>query len=109
MFFASSAKRTFHAPRVASMIPESISNPNFTKTSGNVEVIFRQQRRQLKWQVMVADVRICEMIAELNRPLATADFVTNMLIGREFTNFHYYGFVVYTCVAHTVSVAWTLS
>ena len=54
---------------------------------------------------MVADVKMCEMIAELNLPLATADSLTIILIGRELTNFHcyyYYGFVVYRCcVAHS--------
>ena len=54
---------------------------------------------------MAADVKMCEMIAELNLPLATADSLTNILIGRELKNFHcyyYYGFVVYTCcVAHS--------
>ena len=66
----------------------------------------------VKWRVVAANIKICEMIAELNLPLATADSLTNILIGRELTNFHYcyYGIVVYTCcVAHTVSVAWILS
>ena len=60
----------------------------------------------VKWRVVAANIKICEMIAELNLPLATADSLTNILIGRELTNFHcyyYYGFVVYTCyaVSHT--------
>ena len=53
---------------------------------------------------MAADVKMCEMITELNLPLATADSLTIILIGRELTNFHcyyYYGFVVYTCCTHS--------
>ena len=64
------------------------------------EGIFHQQRktiqRRLKRQVTAADVKMCEMRVELNLPFATADSVTHILIGRELTNFHYYGFVVYT-------------
>jgi len=61
---------------------------------------------------MTADVKMCETIAELNLPLAAADSLTNILIGRELKNFHYYycGFVVDTCcIAHTVFVAWILA
>ena len=123
MCFANCAKRTFCAP-VASMIAGSMSSPNFTEniaeqvsTSGNVRVFFINEEKSAKgnlnWQVMAADVKMCETIAKLNLPFAVADSLTNILIGRELTNFHYYyyyGFVVYTCcVAHTVSVAWILS
>ena len=46
----------------------------------------------------------------MHLPLSPADSVTNILIGWELTNFHYYyGFVVYTRGAHTVSVARILS
>ena len=125
MCFASrSAERTFRAPTVPSMIAESISSPDFTKTgeqastTGNVKAFFvdktetKMTENNLKWRVTVADVKMCEMIVELNLSLATADSHTNILIGRELTNFHYYyyGFVMNTCcVAHTVSVAWTLA
>ena len=126
MCFASSAERTFRAHTLANMIAESISSPDFTKTgeqastTGNVKAFFvdktetKMTENNLKWRVTVADVKMCEMIVELNLSLATADSHTNILIGRELTNFHwyyyYYGFVVYTyCVAHTVSVAWILS
>ena len=77
MCFASSAKRTFPAPTVASMIAESISSPNLTKTSGNVRAFFINKEKSaednLKWRVTVANVKMCEMIAEMNLPLATAD------------------------------------
>ena len=121
MCFANCAKRTFCVP-VASMIAESISSPNFTEniaervsTSGNVRAFFVNREKSAKgilnWQVTATNVKMCEMIAELNLPLAAADSLTNILIGRELTNFHYYyGFVVYACcVAHTVFVAWILS
>ena len=109
MCFASrSVERTFRAPTVPSMIAESISSPDFTKTgeqastTGNVKAFFvdktetKMTENNLKWRVTVADVKMCEMIVELNLSLATADSHTNILIGRELTNFHYYGFVVYT-------------
>ena len=87
-------------------------------TSGNVRAFFTSKEKpsveNVKWRVMAADVKMCEMITELNLPLATADSLRNILIGRELKNFHchyYYGCVVYTCYAalHTVSVAWILS
>ena len=85
--------------------------------SGNVRAFFVNKEKpaedNLIWRVTVTDVKMREMIAELNLPLATADSLTSNLIGRELTNFHcyYYGFVVYTSyvVSHTVSVAWILS
>ena len=51
--------------------------------SGNVRGFFIEKQQQqnglkTKWQVMAADVKMCEMIAELNLPLATADSVTNI-------------------------------
>ena len=56
---------------------------------------------------------MCEMIAELNLPLATADFLTNILIGRELTVTVSIVIVALLCthvaVSHTVSVAWILS
>ena len=74
----------------------------------------KRAKDNLKRQVTAVDVKKCEMITELNLPLATADSLRNILIGRELKNFHchyYYGCVVYTCYAalHTVSVAWILS
>ena len=84
--------------------------------SGNVRAFFVNKEQpaedNLIGQVTVADVKMREMIAELNLPLATADSLTSNLIGRVLANFHYYyGFVVYTSyvVSHTVSVAWILS
>jgi len=75
-------------------------------TSGNVRAFFtikeKLSKDNVKWRVMAASVKMCEMIAELNLPLATANSLRNILIGRELTNFHchyYYGFVVYTCYA----------
>lgn len=67
----------------------------------------------VKQRVMVANVKMCEMIAELNLPLATADFLTNILIGRELTVTVSIVIVALLCthvaVSHTVSVAWILS
>ena len=63
-------------------------------TSGNVRIFHKKNNNKkrvednLKWQVMAADVKMCEMIAELNLPLATADSLTHIFIGRELTNFH---------------------
>ena len=60
--------------------------------SGNVRAFFVNKEKlakdNLKWWVTVADVKMCEMIAELNLPLATADSLTHIFIGRELTNFH---------------------
>ena len=93
------------------------NNAEQVSTSGNVRAFFTSKEKpsedNVKWRVMAADVKMCEMITELNLPLATADSLRNILIGRELTNFHYYcyyGFVVSACcVALTAPVAWTLS
>ena len=109
---------------MASMIAESILSPDFTKTMqsrrqyqgmwGHFSPAKKNQpKTNVKWQVMAADVKMCEMIAELNLPLATADFLTNILIGRELTVTVSIVIVALLCthvaVSHTVSVAWILS
>ena len=79
--------------------------------SGNVRAFFVNKEKpaedNLIWRVTVTDVKMREMIAELNLPLATADSLTNIFIGVELTSFHYCGFDL--CCVHTVSLAWTLS
>ena len=99
MCFANSTKRTLCAPTVANMIAESISSPNFTKTlrskrqhqgiighfSSTKTKTKKRAEDNLKRQVTAADVKMCEMITELNLPLTTADFLTNISIGRELT------------------------
>ena len=53
-------------------------------TSGNVRIFHKKNNNKkrvednLKWQVMAADVKMCEMIAKLNLLLATAGSVTNI-------------------------------
>ena len=53
--------------------------------SGNVRAFFASKEKlakdDMKQRVMVANVKMCEMIAELNLSLATADSLTNILIG----------------------------
>ena len=78
------------------------NNAEQASASGNVRAFFASKEKlakdNVKWQVMAANVKMCEMIAELNLSLATADSLTNILIGRELKNFHYYySFVVHTC------------
>ena len=113
MCYTSSAERTFSCTHsgqydcwkhIKSRFHKN--NAEQVSASGNVRAFFtikeKLSKDNVKWRVMAASVKMCEMIAELNLPLATANSLRNILIGRELTNFHchyYYGFVVYTCYA----------
>ena len=87
MCFASSAKITFLHPQWPVWLPKAyqvpISKKNFAEqasASGNVSAFFMNKEKtsedDLKQQVTAANVKMWEMIAELNLPLATANSVT---------------------------------